>query len=58
MQDHIGFGIIGSGVIGQTHAEAIQKAENAQLVIVCDKEEEKARNLAEELRRAKSRLDA
>jgi UDP-N-acetyl-2-amino-2-deoxyglucuronate dehydrogenase len=48
MNNSLGFAIIGSGVIGHTHAEAIRDVKGAHLVAVCDKEEEKARKLAEE----------
>lgn len=47
MNKNIGFGIIGSGVIGKTHAEAVRAVEGAQLVMVCDKEEEKAKEVAQ-----------
>ncbi|MCS6861464.1 MAG: Gfo/Idh/MocA family oxidoreductase [Abditibacteriales bacterium] len=43
----IAFGIIGCGVIGPWHAGAIARVENATLVAVCDKVEERAKNLAE-----------
>ncbi|UCH36735.1 MAG: Gfo/Idh/MocA family oxidoreductase [Armatimonadota bacterium] len=41
------FGIIGCGVIGPTHADAIAAAPEATLVAVCDVIEEKAKALAE-----------
>ena len=44
----IGFGVIGAGVIGPAHVEAIEAAADARLVCVCDLIEEKARKLAEE----------
>src|SRR5436305_14972239 len=40
------FGIVGCGVIAQTHAEAIASLADAQLVAVADTTIEKAENLA------------
>ena len=41
------FGIIGGGVIGPTHAQAIGRLPDAELVAVADVVPEKARELAE-----------
>lgn len=46
-QDSIGFGVIGCGSIGPTHAEAITAVAGAHLVCCCDLIEEKAKALAE-----------
>ena len=46
-QDILGYGIIGCGVIGPTHADAVQKAEGAEIRAVCDIEEDKAKEFAE-----------
>jgi len=46
-QDSIGFGVIGCGMIGPTHAEAIVAIAGARLVCCCDLDEEKAKTLAE-----------
>lgn len=43
-----GFGIVGCGVIAPTHAEAISRLDNAQLVAVCDLNEEAGRAFAEQ----------
>lgn len=43
----VGFAIIGAGVIGPCHAQAIEQAPDARLVCVCDIIEERARELAE-----------
>ena len=40
------YGIIGGGVVGPTHAEAVAAASGAELVAVCDVNEERARALA------------
>ncbi len=45
--DKIGWGIIGSGVIAPSHANAVQVSEQAELVQVCDIIEERAKALAE-----------
>ncbi len=42
-----GFGVIGCGVISDTHIKAIQRLDNARLVAVCDTREEAARTKAE-----------
>lgn len=42
-----GFGVIGCGVISDTHIEAIRSLENARLVAVCDTREEAARAKAQ-----------
>ena len=44
----LGFGIIGCGVIGPTHREGIVACEGAELVAVCDVDEEKGSKFAEE----------
>ena len=41
-----GFGLVGCGVIAPTHAEAIKRIENAQLVAVCDLNEDAAKACA------------
>jgi UDP-N-acetyl-2-amino-2-deoxyglucuronate dehydrogenase len=46
-EEKIGFGIVGCGVIGPTHAEAIAAVEMAKLVACCDIVPEKARALSE-----------
>jgi predicted dehydrogenase len=43
----IGFAIVGCGIIGPTHAEAIQAVEQARLVACCDIVPEKAKAFAE-----------
>ncbi len=48
MSGHIGFGIVGCGVISRTHADAIQKAESGRLVAVCDILPDRARKLSDE----------
>ena len=47
MAEKLRFGIIGCGVIGPTHAEAINSLPDAQLVAVADAVAEKAQKLAE-----------
>ncbi len=44
----IGFGIVGCGVIGPWHREAMQRSDGAKLVACCDIDEEKGRKFAEE----------
>jgi predicted dehydrogenase len=44
----VGFGIVGCGVIGPWHRDAIQGVEDAKLVACCDIDEPKGRKLAEE----------
>ena len=39
--------IMGAGFMGDTHASAYQKMENAKLMAVCDQNIEKGRELAE-----------
>lgn len=46
MADTLRFGIVGCGVIGPVHAEAIASLPDAQLVSVVDLDEEKAQKLA------------
>ncbi len=43
----VGFGILGAGVIGRFHAEAIRVVADGRLVAVCDVVEDRARKLAE-----------
>jgi len=45
--DKVRFGIVGCGVIGPTHAEAIKNIEIAELKAVCDIIPERARDLGE-----------
>jgi UDP-N-acetyl-2-amino-2-deoxyglucuronate dehydrogenase len=47
MTNKLRFGIVGCGVIGATHAEAISSLPDAQLVAVCDAVAEKAHKLAD-----------
>lgn len=42
-----GFGVVGCGVISDTHIKAIKQLENAELVAVCDTREEAARAKAD-----------
>jgi len=44
----LGFGIIGCGVIAPTHRKGIEACPDAELVAVCDIEEDKGRAFAEE----------
>src|SRR6266852_5399203 len=46
MRERLRFGIVGCGVIGPTHAEAIASLPDAQLVAVTDTDAEKAQKLA------------
>ncbi len=46
--DILGFGVIGCGVIGPWHAQAINSIEGVKLIAVCDVIEERAKKLAEE----------
>ena len=46
--EKIGWGIIGCGIIGPFHADAVQANEQAELVEVCDIVEEKAKKMAED----------
>ena len=43
----LGYGIVGCGVIGPWHAESVQRCADAELVAVCDIDEEKGRAFAE-----------
>jgi UDP-N-acetyl-2-amino-2-deoxyglucuronate dehydrogenase len=47
-QRRYGFGVIGCGTISGVHTSAIEKIPNADLVAVCDVDEERARNTAGE----------
>jgi UDP-N-acetyl-2-amino-2-deoxyglucuronate dehydrogenase len=42
-----GFGIVGCGVIAPTHADAISRLDNAELVAVCDLDEQAGKAFAE-----------
>lgn len=44
----IGFGVVGAGMIGRFHCQAIAAIEDAELVAVCDVVAEKAQALSEE----------
>ena len=44
----LGFGIIGCGVIAPFHVKSIEKCEDAELVAVCDIDEQKGRKFAHE----------
>ena len=46
--DAIGFGVIGAGLVGPTHAAAAASAPGAQLVAVCDLVAERAEAVAEQ----------
>lgn len=46
MRDKLRFGVVGCGVIGATHADAIASIEEAELSAVCDEVEERAQELA------------
>jgi UDP-N-acetyl-2-amino-2-deoxyglucuronate dehydrogenase len=48
MDEKIGFGIIGCGVIAPFHAKAIQETPDAELVAACDPVEEAARKFSAE----------
>jgi len=47
-QQRYGFGVIGCGVISETHISAIERIPEAKLVAVCDVAEQRARSTAEE----------
>ncbi len=47
MEEKLRFGIIGCGVIGPTHAEAINSLPDAQLIAVADPLAERAQKLAD-----------
>lgn len=44
----IGYGIVGCGVIGPWHAKSLQHCPDAELIAVCDIDEEKGKKFAEE----------
>ena len=44
----VGFGIVGAGMIGRFHCQAVQAIEDAQLIGVCDVVQERAAGLARE----------
>ena len=46
MTEHISFGIVGPGMIGKVHAEAIQAIPNARLVAVCGRNATKTNEFA------------
>jgi predicted dehydrogenase len=46
--EKMGFGIVGCGVIGPWHRDAIQYLEEAELVACCDVDEARGRKMAEE----------
>jgi predicted dehydrogenase len=46
MSSSLRYGVIGCGVIGATHAEAVSGLPDVQLVAVCDEARERAENLA------------
>lgn len=46
MKERLRFGVVGCGVIGTTHAEAIAAVEDAELVAVCDEDRKRADDLA------------
>jgi predicted dehydrogenase len=48
MNKKLRFGIIGYGVVGPTHAHAINSLENTELMAVCDCVEERAKKAADE----------
>ena len=50
MGEKIEFAVVGAGVIGRTHVESIQKIDDAKLAMIYDKDIEKAKKLAEELK--------
>lgn len=50
MAEKLRFGIVGCGVIGSTHAEAITSLPDAQLVAVCDPNPDRAHKLADKYR--------
>lgn len=45
----VGFGVVGCGVIGAFHADALQRIPEARLVALCDSRSGRARGLAERL---------
>jgi predicted dehydrogenase len=47
--NEIGFGIVGGGVIGPTHAKALNDVNGAKLVAVCDVVEAAAKKFADEM---------
>jgi len=47
LKGRYGFGIIGCGVISETHIEAMRRIPEAELVAVCDAVEQRARHKAE-----------
>jgi len=48
MHDSLGFAIIGCGVIGRTHAQAISSIKGAHVAVACSRTLEKASELAEQ----------
>ncbi len=49
MAKEVGFGVIGAGLVGPTHALSASKAPDGRLVAVCDANEERARALADKM---------
>lgn len=47
MSDHIGYAVIGAGLVGPRHAEFIGLIDGAELRAVCDLREDRGRTLAE-----------
>jgi UDP-N-acetyl-2-amino-2-deoxyglucuronate dehydrogenase len=47
MTDPVGFGVIGAGLVGPTHAAAAAAAPGGRLVVVCDRIPERAQSLAD-----------
>lgn len=43
-----GFGVVGCGVISDTHLDAIKELPNARIIAVCDTREEAAKAKAEQ----------
>jgi UDP-N-acetyl-2-amino-2-deoxyglucuronate dehydrogenase len=46
-RDHVGFAVIGAGLVGPTHAAAAAAAPGGRLAVVCDRIPERAQSLAE-----------
>jgi UDP-N-acetyl-2-amino-2-deoxyglucuronate dehydrogenase len=47
-EEDLGFGVVGCGVIGPWHREAVNRSEGGRLVACCDIDEAKGRKFAEE----------
>ncbi len=50
MAKEVGFGIIGAGLVGPTHALSASRAPNGRLVAICDMNGERAKALADQYR--------